>query len=82
MSGPDNCFLSVPSGPEAVLCLVRFRRSFISRTVITWNSSPKSRALWLEPSTVKGIVILGEVPHSDVKKDYILRFESTCILLF
>ena len=62
MSGTAICFLSIPSGPEALMCRVRFRCTFISRTVIVWNTSPKSRALW----PLKGMIMFGEVPHSDV----------------
>ena len=65
MPYPAICFLCIPSGPEAVFCLVRFRHLLISRTVIAWNTSPISRALQPKPVTEKGTVIFGVAPHRD-----------------
>jgi len=65
MSDPVRCFLCIPSGPEAVFCLMYFRRSLISRVVIAWNTSPISRAMRPKPVTAKGIVIFGAAPHND-----------------
>jgi hypothetical protein len=58
----SGSFLCILSRTEAVFCLVRFCRSFISRAMIAWNTSPISRVFWPEHMTIKGIVMFDFVP--------------------